>query len=128
MKQARNTLTNDRLARLLMLTAFLVAIVTLLTGPASATVENEHSNHGWYTGLEYKDLPRQQPAVQNEYTNHGWYTGLEYEDMPHLQPASTADGPLDKTLMIGFGAVLAALLVGATVIATRSRSGRMATD
>jgi ABC-type sugar transport system substrate-binding protein len=127
MKQGRKSVASDWLTRLLV-TAVVVAMAALLAGPAAATVENERSNNGWYTGLEYEDLPRQQPAVQNEYSNNGWYTGLEYEDMPQARPAAADDGfPWEETT-ISLGAAVAALLVAASVVASRSRNGRVATD
>lgn len=120
MKQAR-------LTRVFVLTALAVVTAALLARPATATVENERSNSGWYTGLEYPDLPRQRPVVQNEYSNSGWYTGLEYEDLPRVEAASTDSGfPWAETS--GLGAAFAAVLVGATLVATRRRNGRLAAE
>ena len=127
MKQGRNSTASDWLTRLLV-TAIVVAMAAVLAGPAAASAENERSNSGWYTGLEYKDLPRQQHAVQNEYSNNGWYTGLEYADLPSAPVAAADDGfPWEETT-ISLGAAIAALLVAASVVASRSRNGRVATD
>ena len=126
MKQGRNSTASNWLRRMLA-TAIVVAMAALLAGPAAAA-ENERSNSGWYTGLEYKDLPRQQAAVQNEYSNNGWYTGLEYADLPSAPAAVADDGfPWEETT-VGLGAAVAALLVAASVVASRSRNGRVATD
>ena len=116
------------LTRALVLTALVVTTAALLAGQAGATVENERSNSGWYTGLEHADLPRLQPAVQNEYSNSGWYTGLEYEDLPRVQAAST-DGGFPWAETSGVGAAFAAVLIATTtLVATRRRNGRLAAE
>jgi hypothetical protein len=129
MKHQSSTIpTNDWLARLLVLTALVLATAALLAGPAGAATENEYSNNGWYTGLEYADPPRQQSAVQNEYSNTGWYTGLEHEDLTPARAAAAEDGfPWEETTF-GVGAVVTAVLIAAMVVVTRSRNGRLAAN
>jgi hypothetical protein len=64
---------------------------------------------------------------QTETKNSGWYTGLEYSDMQPVQTSSD-DGFAWGKATFGIGAVLlAALLAATTVVATRSRHGRIAT-
>jgi hypothetical protein len=121
-KKDDNTLHSRTWKRFLMLAALVLALGALVAGPASAA--NERSNSGWYTGLEYPDLPPQ-PSVQNEHVNSGWYTGLEYAGLPPAQPASSGDGfSVDETAL-GIAGAVAALLLAATVAVTRSRNGRV---
>ena len=64
--------------------------------------------------------------AETETSNTGWYTGLEFADMPPVQ--TSADGFAWGKATFGIGAVLlAALLAATTVVATRSRHGRVAT-
>ena len=87
------------------LAALLPVLASLLAGPAAAQsprAQDEYRNNGWYTGLEYNDLPSQ-PAVQNEYRNNGWYTGLEHA-----------------------AAAAAAMLLATTAVAVRVRHRRVA--
>ena len=123
----RTTTTHNRRLRLAMLPALVLALAALLAGPALAA-ENARTNSGWYTGLEYADLPPAQPAGENERSNSGWYTGLEYQDLPPAQPAVAGDSfAWDKTAF-GGGAAVAALLLAATVVATRNRSTRVSAN
>ena len=65
--------------------------------------------------------------AESETSNSGWYTGLEFADMPTVQQPSD-DGFAWGKATFGIGAVLlAALLAATTVVATRSRHGRVAT-
>jgi hypothetical protein len=65
--------------------------------------------------------------ADSETSNSGWYTGLEFADVPTVQQPSD-DGFAWGKATFGIGAVLlAALLAATTVVATRSRHGRIAT-
>ena len=65
--------------------------------------------------------------AENETSNSGWYTGLEYSDLP--QPVQSDDGFEWGGVQIGAGAALAALLLATlTTIGLRSRGGRPATS
>ena len=65
--------------------------------------------------------------ADSETSNSGWYTGLEFADLPTVQQPSD-DGFAWGKATFGIGAVLlAALLAATTAVATRSRHGRIAT-
>ena len=119
---------HDSRTRFMMVTALVLALAALLAGPAGArpieegqpALQHERSNGGWYTGLEYQDLPRLQPA-----SGDGWYTGLEYRDLPPLQPASD-DGFAWDDAAFGVGAAVTAVLLAGTLVAIRTRSRHVA--
>ena len=119
-RHIRNPIT-----RLLAFAALVLTLLALAPGLAGAgtTAQNERVNSGWYTGLEYADLPPGKPAVQNERFNSGWYTGLEYADLPSAQAAADDDGFPWQNGSVALGAALAALLVMSAV----ARRGTLAT-
>ncbi len=66
-------------------------------------------------------------GVQNARSNSGWYTGLEYADLPQTgnqtAPPQSSDDPVWREPSV-FGAALAALLLAAmTLMAVRKRHG-----
>jgi hypothetical protein len=126
MQDRQNIQTHDHaLTKLLALAALVLVLAALLVGPAGAA-QSEYANSGWYTGLEYKDLPQSQATVQDEHSNSGWYTGLEHRDMPQLQASSQDGDGLPQETTFGLAAAAAALLLVGTIAATRSRKARTA--
>ena len=111
----------NQIARLLALAALVLALLALAPAVAGAatTGQNERVNSGWYTGLEYADLPPGTPAVQNERFNSGWYTGLEYADLPSSQAAADDDGFPWQNGSFALGSAIVALLL-VTAVARRA--------
>jgi hypothetical protein len=56
------------ITRLLALAALVLALLALAPALAGAatTAQNERVNSGWYTGLEYADLPSSQTAADDD--------------------------------------------------------------
>ena len=86
----------------------------------------------WMRALQLRseELDRQYglgKPPESETVNSGWYTGLEYADLQPIRSSSDDGFPWgNATFGIG-AALLALLLAGTTVMATRSRHGRLAT-
>jgi len=67
------------------------------------------------------------PIGTYQHDGSGWYTGLEYSDLP--QPVQSDDGFQWGGVQIGAGAALAALLLATmTTIGLRTKGGRPATS
>ena len=105
------------IARLLALAALALAVLALVPALAGAAPipQDERVNSGWYTGLEYADLPPGTPAVQNERLNSGWYTGLEFADLPGPQAVADDDGFPWQNGSFALGSAIAALLLVSAV-------------
>ena len=68
-------------------------------------------------------------GVQTAHQNSGWYTGLEYADMPGAQSAPQSDDFAWRDVTLGAGTAIAALLLaGMALLFTRGRQrGKLAT-
>jgi len=118
-----------RLNQMLMITALMLTLAVTLAGPAAAATFDDKASlymdkaSASQTVISYPDST----ATETAYRNNGWYTGLEYSDLP--QPVQSDDGFQWGGVQIGAGAALAALLLATmTTIGLRSKGGRPATS
>ena len=95
------------IARLLALAALVLALLALAPAVAGAATTGQNER-----------VPPGTPAVQNERFNSGWYTGLEYADLPSSQAAADDDGFPWQNGSFALGSAIVALLL-VTAVARR---------
>jgi hypothetical protein len=123
------TMKDFRLNQMLMITALMLALAAMLAGPASARSFDDKASLYMDKAAASQTVNPYVGSTGTEtaYRNNGWYTGLEYSDLP--QPVQSDDGFQWGGVQIGAGAALAALLLATmTTIGLRTKGGRPATS
>jgi hypothetical protein len=128
--EKEGTTMKDPRPNLFMVTALILALAALLAGPVQAKVIDTdgttlaQAQQPFDGGIRaVTDSARTAPLRGDDGVDRGWYTGLEYADMPPVTSSSgDGFGWRDGGIAAGGGALLAALLASATLVATRGRN------